>query len=76
MLKVSTQCSYTSIKLNHIRRILFRSQDFSAVKKYCTESWTKILRGQVSAQDFIFAKEVRLGTYRYGTSEQGDERAN
>ncbi|KAH7345127.1 hypothetical protein B0J17DRAFT_712735 [Rhizoctonia solani] len=39
------------------------NQDFSEVKKYCTDSWTKILKGQVSPQDFIFAKEVRLGTY-------------
>ncbi|CAE7105599.1 unnamed protein product, partial [Rhizoctonia solani] len=38
-------------------------QDFSEVKKYCVDSWTKILKGQVSPQDFIFAKEVRLGTY-------------
>ncbi|CAE6429817.1 unnamed protein product [Rhizoctonia solani] len=44
-------------------RILFRTQDFSEVKKYCVESWTKILKGQVTPQDFIFAKEVRLGTY-------------
>ncbi|CAE6411247.1 unnamed protein product [Rhizoctonia solani] len=44
-------------------KILFRSQDFSEVKKYCVDSWTKILKGQASPQDFIFAKEVRLGTY-------------
>ncbi|CEL57589.1 DNA polymerase zeta subunit [Rhizoctonia solani AG-1 IB] len=44
-------------------KILFRSQDFSEVKKYCVESWTKILKGQITPQDFIFAKEVRLGTY-------------
>lgn len=25
--------------------------------------WTKILSGRVSIQDFVFAKEVRLGTY-------------
>ncbi|KEP54925.1 DNA polymerase type-B family catalytic domain protein [Rhizoctonia solani 123E] len=44
-------------------KILFRSQDFSEVKRYCVDSWTKILKGQASPQDFIFAKEVRLGTY-------------
>ncbi|KAG9075359.1 DNA polymerase zeta [Ceratobasidium sp. UAMH 11750] len=44
-------------------KILFRSQDFSEVKDYCVSSWTKILKGQVSVQDFIFAKEVRLGGY-------------
>ncbi|KAG8744421.1 DNA polymerase zeta [Ceratobasidium sp. 414] len=44
-------------------KILFRTQDFSEVKDYCVSSWTKILKGQVSIQDFIFAKEVRLGGY-------------
>lgn len=48
-----------------INRIIFRSQDLSEVKAYCWRSWTKILEGRASAQDFIFAKEVRLGTYRY-----------
>ncbi|QRV90977.1 DNA polymerase family B [Ceratobasidium sp. AG-Ba] len=44
-------------------KILFRTQDFSEVKDYCVSSWTKIMKGQVSVQDFIFAKEVRLGGY-------------
>ncbi|QRW05068.1 DNA polymerase family B [Ceratobasidium sp. AG-Ba] len=44
-------------------KILFRTQDFSQVKDYCVSSWTKIMKGQVSVQDFIFAKEVRLGGY-------------
>ena len=45
-------------------RILFRSQDLSEVKEYCIKMWTKILQGRVPVQDFIFAKEVRMGTYR------------
>lgn len=44
-------------------RILFRTQDLSQVKDYCYQSWTKILQNQVSIQDFIFAKEVKMGTY-------------
>ena len=48
----------------HIDRILFRSQDLSEVKAYCRSSWTKLLDGRVSLQDFIFAKEVKLGKYR------------
>ncbi|THV04942.1 hypothetical protein K435DRAFT_961659 [Dendrothele bispora CBS 962.96] len=44
-------------------KILFRTEDLSEVKDYCCESWTKILEHRVSAQDFIFAKEVRMGTY-------------
>ncbi|KDQ63750.1 hypothetical protein JAAARDRAFT_53942 [Jaapia argillacea MUCL 33604] len=44
-------------------KILFRSQDLSEVKDYCYSSWTKILENKVSIQDFIFAKEVKMGTY-------------
>lgn len=47
------------------QRILFRTQDLSQVKDYCCKSWHKILENRVSVQDFIFAKEVRMGTYRY-----------
>lgn len=44
-------------------RILFRTQDLSKVKQYCYSSWERILENRASIQDFIFAKEVRLGTY-------------
>lgn len=44
-------------------RILFRTQDLSKVKEYCYESWSRILEGKASLQDFIFAKEVKMGTY-------------
>lgn len=44
-------------------RILFRTQDLSLVKAYCQRQWLKILQGQVSLQDFVFAKEVKLGSY-------------
>ena len=33
------------------------------VKDYVQRQWTKILAGRVSLADFVFAKEVRLGTY-------------
>lgn len=33
------------------------------VKAYLQRQWTRILSGRVSLQDFVFAKEVRLGTY-------------
>lgn len=45
-------------------RILFRTQDLSQVKDYCIQEWNKILGGKVTVEDFVFAKEVRLGTYR------------
>jgi len=33
------------------------------VKDYVERQWGKILSGRVSLADFVFAKEVRLGTY-------------
>ena len=33
------------------------------VKGYLERQWHKILANRVSVQDFVFAKEVRLGTY-------------
>ncbi len=34
------------------------------VKKYVQQQFVKIMTGRISLKDFIFAKEVRLGTYR------------
>ncbi|RPD62939.1 hypothetical protein L227DRAFT_584639 [Lentinus tigrinus ALCF2SS1-6] len=44
-------------------KILFRTQDLSEVKDYCCRTWNRILENKVSIQDFIFAKEVKMGTY-------------
>ncbi|KLT41724.1 hypothetical protein CC85DRAFT_328733 [Cutaneotrichosporon oleaginosum] len=44
-------------------KMLFRGNDLSAIKAYCRGEWAKILASRVSVQDFIIAKEVRLGTY-------------
>ncbi|KAJ4486146.1 hypothetical protein J3R30DRAFT_3444599 [Lentinula aciculospora] len=44
-------------------KILFRTQDLTKVKEYCCDSWTKILENRAPVQDFIFAKEVKMGTY-------------
>ena len=44
-------------------RLLFASADLSTVREYLERQWTRILAGRVSISDFIFAKEVRLGTY-------------
>lgn len=49
---------------NDLDRILFRTQDLSQVKEYCCRTWSRILENKVSIQDFIFAKEVKMGTYR------------
>ncbi|KAF2747546.1 hypothetical protein M011DRAFT_486395 [Sporormia fimetaria CBS 119925] len=44
-------------------KILFRTSDLSQVKEYFQSQCTKIMTGRVSIQDFLFAKEVKLGTY-------------
>jgi len=44
-------------------KILFRTQDLSEVKAYFQKQCHKIMTGRVSIQDFLFAREVRLGSY-------------
>lgn len=44
-------------------KLLFRTQDLSQVKAYFQSQCSKIMQGRVSVQDFLFAKEVKLGTY-------------
>ncbi|CAM6089940.1 unnamed protein product [Calypogeia fissa] len=56
-------CPAVAKALEHSLRTLFETQDLSQVKHYLQRQWGKILSGRVSLQDFIFAKEVRLGTY-------------
>jgi DNA polymerase zeta len=44
-------------------KILFRTADLSQVKSYFQSQCSKIMQGRISIQDFLFAKEVKLGTY-------------
>lgn len=44
-------------------RLLFSTMDLSAVKAYLTRTWYAMLEGRVPVQEYVFAKEVRLGTY-------------
>ena len=44
-------------------KILFRTGDLSRVKRYFQRQCGRIMAGRVSVQDFLFAREVRLGTY-------------
>ncbi|KAF2643343.1 hypothetical protein P280DRAFT_539338 [Massarina eburnea CBS 473.64] len=44
-------------------KTLFRTSDLSQVKRYFLSQCTKIMEGRISIQDFLFAKEVKLGTY-------------
>lgn len=53
-------------------KILFRTSDLSLVKDYFQRQCLKILSNRVSIQDFCFAKEVKLGTYRFVGSRKLD----
>ncbi|KAL0284819.1 UNVERIFIED_CONTAM: DNA polymerase zeta catalytic subunit [Sesamum angustifolium] len=56
-------CAAVSKTLEQSLRIYFESHDIDKVKAYMLRQWARILSGRVSLQDFVFAKEVRLGTY-------------
>ena len=45
-------------------KIFFRTADLSQVKAYFQRQCARIMQGSVSIQDFCFAREVKLGTYR------------
>ncbi|KAJ2324931.1 DNA polymerase zeta, partial [Coemansia sp. RSA 2681] len=42
---------------------LFRTNDLSLVKSFVTNEIARLLRGDVPFQEYIIAKEVRVGTY-------------
>lgn len=46
---------------------LFESRNLSSVRTFCQRQFTRILANRVSIQDFMFAREVRLGSYRTAT---------
>ncbi|PKI51528.1 hypothetical protein CRG98_028088 [Punica granatum] len=56
-------CVAVAKAMEQTLRLYFENQDISKVKAYLYRQWTRILSGRVSLQDFVFAKEVRLGTY-------------
>ncbi|KAK9161490.1 hypothetical protein Syun_007831 [Stephania yunnanensis] len=56
-------CGVVAKTMEKSLRLFFEHQDISKVKEYLLRQWTKILGGRASLQDFVFAKEVRLGTY-------------
>ncbi|GFP93756.1 DNA polymerase zeta catalytic subunit [Phtheirospermum japonicum] len=59
-------CIAVSKTMEQSLRIYFESRGIDKVKEYMLRQWTRILSGRISLQDFVFAKEVRLGTYTAG----------
>ncbi|KAL1216430.1 DNA polymerase zeta catalytic subunit [Cardamine amara subsp. amara] len=56
-------CEAVSKTMEQSLRLFFEKKNISKVKSYLYRQWKRILSGRVSLQDFVFAKEVRLGTY-------------
>nr|XP_016515146.1 PREDICTED: DNA polymerase zeta catalytic subunit-like isoform X1 [Nicotiana tabacum] len=56
-------CGAVSKIMERSIRVFFEYKDIEKVKHYLVRQWKKIISGRVSLQDFVFAKEVRLGTY-------------
>eukprot|EP00892_Ulva_mutabilis_P005116 jgi/Ulvmu1/2977/UM015_0017.1 len=46
---------------------LFQQRSLSAVRAFCQRQFARILANRVSVRDFMFAQEVRLGSYRTAT---------
>lgn len=46
---------------------LFAERSLSAVRTFCQRQFARILANRVSVRDFMFAREVRLGSYRTAT---------
>jgi DNA polymerase zeta len=59
-------CAVVAKMQEQMLRILFETRDLSKVKAYLMKQWTKLWKGgaYLNIQDFVFAKEVRLGSYR------------
>ncbi|KAF7817900.1 DNA polymerase zeta catalytic subunit isoform X1 [Senna tora] len=56
-------CGAVSKIMEQSLRLYFEHQDLLEVKTYLQRQWKRILLGRVSLKDFVFAKEVRLGSY-------------
>lgn len=57
------QCPLVVKTYESVLRILFRKRDLSAVKRYVVKIWKKILEDRLPLSDFVFAKEVKFGSY-------------
>lgn len=56
-------CPAVSKMVEKTLRVLFASKDVSAIKTHVVNQFDKMLSGRIHLQDFVFCKEVRMGTY-------------
>lgn len=59
-------CGVVQTAMRECLGLLFRTSDLSKVKQHLHRYWMQMLDERLPLRDFIFAKEVRLGTYSDG----------
>lgn len=57
------QCGLVSRMMDASIKTMFKTMDLSALKTYLVRQWISMFEGRAPVSDYIFAKEVRLGTY-------------
>ncbi|VVA28248.1 PREDICTED: DNA polymerase [Prunus dulcis] len=60
----AVHCACNIPPVRDIPSLSFLCAGIHLVRAYLQRQWKQILSGRVSLQDFVSAKEVRLGTYR------------
>jgi DNA polymerase zeta len=56
-------CEATVKVMKKVLTLLFQNRDLSQLKCYMNRVWSKLLNGHYALNDFVIAKEVRLGKY-------------
>jgi DNA polymerase zeta len=57
-------CPAVAKMMDNTIRMLFDQRDLSNIRYYLERQWYKIMSGRLPIHDLMFAKEVRLGSYR------------
>ncbi|TMW55834.1 hypothetical protein Poli38472_008482 [Pythium oligandrum] len=61
-------CGVVQKSMQSCLELLFATSDLSQVRQALEQYWTRMLEDSLPMKDFIFAKEVRLGTYARGSA--------
>ncbi len=61
-------CPLVAKTMEKCLRLMFATKDLSLVRNHLEQVWTDVLGQRLSLQDFVFAKEVRLGSYSQNKS--------
>lgn len=59
-------CGVVQTAMHKCLDLLFRTSDLSLVKRQLHQHWIRMLDDQLPLREFVFSKEVRLGTYSDG----------